>query len=205
MIDLSKSSVESKIANPDLIGITLCGGESKRMKTDKALLEYDDEAQWKIVSKMLQPLCKKVVISINQFQWENWAKDEDYNFVIDDEKYKNHGPITGILSVIDRFPNQGFMISGTDFPFIKSEHLTNLYNQRSSSFEAVCFEESGFLQPLICILEKDSVKNLQNFFAKGNDSLRQFLGEIKTKIIPVNGENFLKNINTEKAFLALKK
>lgn len=205
MKDLSKSELENKLLNNHLIGISLCGGESKRMNSDKALLEYEDEAQWKTVSKMLEPFCKKIVISINENQWENWAKNEDHHFIIDDEKYKNHGPLSGILSVIDKFPNQGFMILGTDFPFIKSEHLTKLSNERSSSFEAVCFEEEGFLQPLISILENYSIPKLQDFFANGNDSLRQFFGEIKTKVIPTNSENFLENINTENAFLALKK
>lgn len=204
MTDLFRSKFENNLINPDLIGVVLCGGESKRMKTDKALLEYQNQPQWKTVSKMLQPFCKKTVISINENQWESWAKNETKNFIIDEEKYKNHGPISGILSVTDKFPNNGLMILGTDFPFIKFKNLVQLHNQRSKSFDAVCFEKDGFLQPLTSIIEKEAVYKLNEFFANGNDSLRQFLGEIKTKIIPVNGENFLENINTEADFLALK-
>ncbi|MGS0749033.1 molybdenum cofactor guanylyltransferase [Halpernia sp. GG3] len=205
MTNLSKLKYESLHVNSDFIGIVLCGGESKRMNSDKALLEYEDEAQWKTVSKMLQPFCKKIVISINENQWENWAKNEDHHFIIDDEKYKNHGPLSGILSVIDKFPEKGFIILGTDFPLVKIEHLIKLNQERSSSFDAVCFEKDGFLQPLVSIIEKSSILKLKDFFSNGNDSLRHFLGEIKTKVIPVNSEEFLKNINTDQAFLALKK
>ncbi|SFI13881.1 molybdenum cofactor guanylyltransferase [Halpernia frigidisoli] len=188
----------------DLIGIVLCGGESKRMKTDKALLEYHDDAQWKIVSKMLIPFCKEVVISINENQWKNWAKNEEGKFIIDAEKYKNHGPISGVLSVIEKYSNSGFFIVATDFPLLKSENLKQLFNERSEDFQTICFENDGFLQPLISIIEKESIIKLQEFFVKGNDSLRYFLEEIKTRRIKIDGENFLKNINTEEAFLDLK-
>lgn len=205
MTDLSKSKFESLHVNADLIGIVLCGGESKRMKNDKALLKYDNKAQWKKVAEMLQTLCAEVVISINKNQWEKWAKNEDCNFLIDDEKYKNHGPLSGILSVIDKFPEKGFIILGTDFPLVKIEHLIKLNQERSSFFDAVCFEKDGFLQPLVSIIEKSSILKLKEFFSNDNDSLRHFLGEIKTKVIPVNSEEFLENINTDQAFLALKK
>ena len=205
MTDSFRSVLENKNKNPELIGIVLCGGESKRMNSDKALLNYENDPQWKIVIELLKPLCKEVVVSINENQWGKWAKNEGYSFVIDDKKYENHGPLSGIFSVVDKFPNRGFMILGTDFPFLKSENLMTLIQGRSSSFDAVCFEKDDFLQPLVSIIEEEAVPKLIEFFHNGNDSLRQFLGEIKTKVIPANGESFLENVNTESAFKALKK
>lgn len=192
------------VPSSDLIGVILCGGESKRMKTDKALLQYHHDAQWKIVSELLLSFCKEVVISINEKQWESWAKNKSLNFIVDEEKYKNHGPVSGVLSVTEKYPNSGFFIVATDFPLLKIENLKQLYAERDENIEAVCFEDEGFLQPLVSIIEKESVAKLRDFFARGNDSLRYFLDHIQTKRIKVDGEDFLKNINTKKALLDLK-
>lgn len=189
---------------PNLLGITLCGGESKRMKTDKALLNYGNNPQWKKVSELLNPFCEEVVISINENQWQNWAEKERDQFIIDNQKFENHGPISGILSVIEKYPDQGLMIVGTDFPFLKMEHLIRLNNERSPAYEAVCFEKEGFLQPLVSIIEKEAIVKLKKFFEEGNDSQRKFLGEIKTKRIKVEEASFLNNINTEEDYLKLR-
>ena len=201
---LSKNYFTPNKINSDLIGITLCGGESKRMKSDKALLNYGNTPQWKKVHQLLQPFCEKVVISINQKQWEDWAKIEDKEFVIDEKKYMDHGPLTGVLSVIEKFPESALMIVGTDFPNLKLENLINLNNQRSLFYEAVCFKKVGFLQPLISIIEKEAINKLLEFYKQGNDSLRKFLGEIKTKEIELVDDQFLENINTESEFQNLK-
>ncbi|MBF8456842.1 NTP transferase domain-containing protein [Kaistella sp. G5-32] len=201
---LPKNFFVNSETKPNLLGITLCGGESKRMKTDKALLNYGDNAQWKKVSELLKPFCEEVVISINENQWQNWAEKESDQFIIDDQKFQDHGPISGILSVIEKYPDQGLMIVGTDFPFLKMEHLVQLNNERSPVDEAVCFDEDGFLQPLVSIIEKEATVKLKKFFEEGNDSLRKFLGEINTKKIKVEEGNFLNNINTEVDYLKLR-
>lgn len=201
---LSKNFFVGSEPKFNLIGITLCGGESKRMKTDKALLNYGNNIQWKKVSELLKPFCEEVVISINEKQWKNWAEKETAQFIVDDPKFKNHGPLSGILSVIEKYPDQGFMTVGTDFPFLKTEYLIKLNNERNSAYEAVSFEKDGFIQPLVSIIEKEAVLKLKKFFEAGNDSLRKFLGEIKTKKIRVEEGNFLNNINTEEEYLKLR-
>ena len=202
---ISKNHFTSNKTETDLIGIALCGGESRRMKTDKAVLNYGTEPQWKKVHQLLVPFCKKVVISINEKQWEDWAKVEEHEFVLDHEKYMNHGPLTGILSVIEKFPQSALMIVGTDFPFLKLENLIHLNNQRNHSYEAVCFKKEGFVQPLVSIIEREAIVKLLDFYKLGNDSLRKFLEEIKTKYIELSDNQFLDNINTESEFKILKK
>ena len=201
---LSKNYFIPNKRETDLVGIALCGGESRRMKTDKALLNYGNEPQWKKVHQLLQPFCKKVVISINEKQGDDWAKEEPYEFLIDEKKYTDHGPLTGVLSVIEKFPESALFIVGTDFPFLKIENLIHLNNQRSPLYEAVCFKKGGFLQPLISIIEKEAVIKLLEYYQQGNDSLRMFLGQIKTKEIEIMNGQFLENINTERDFQILK-
>lgn len=201
---LSRNFFSPNKIESDLLGIALCGGESKRMKTDKALLNYGNSPQWKKVCQLLKPFCDKVVISINQKQWEEWANSEQEDFIIDQEKYANHGPLTGVLSAIEKYPDCALMIVGTDFPFLKIKNIINLNNHRSNLYDAVCFKKDGFLQPLISIIEKEAVVKLLEYYRQGNDSLRKFLESIKTCEIVVTDDQFLKNVNTENDFQIIK-
>lgn len=197
---LPKNYFENQILSP-LKGIVLCGGESTRMKTDKALLRYqNNENQWRKNEKILLPFCDEVAVSVNENQWNSWAKNEKANFVKDTEKYQNNGPLSGLMSVWEQFPNNGFFILGIDYPFLETHHLIALYNARDEQYEAVCFEKDGFNEPLISILEEKATAKLNAFFENGGKSINQFLTQINTRKITPENTDFLKNSNTEEDF-----
>lgn len=183
-----------------LIGIVLCGGASKRMKTDKALLKINGVEQWKNSQKILNPFCEKTIISINKEQQKTWAKNEKGTFLIDEEIYQNNGPLSGLLTVANIEKQYGFFVLGIDYPFVKTEHLVQLFNARSTDYEAVCFENNGFAEPLISIFEPQSIPKLKSYFDEGGNSISHFLKLIKTKKLKTENTDFLKNINTPEDF-----
>lgn len=187
-----------------LHGIVLAGGKSSRMHSDKALLIYENEEQWKVAAQLLNPFIKKVYISINQNQSKIWTNFENNKFIVDKEDFKNKGPISGILSIAEENNENGFAVLGIDYPFLRLENLIELNNERSEHFEAVCFEINGFLEPLCTIYEKSAIEKMKIYFENGGESLSKFLKTIKTKIITTEDSNFLRNINSRKEFLAIK-
>ncbi len=188
-----------------LTGIVLCGGESKRMNSDKALLQYSEEPQWKKLEKMLKPFCEKVVISVNENQWNNWAKNEEEFFVKDKEKYENNGPFSGLMSVLEDFSDEGFFVVGIDYPYLETKNLVQLFNERDENYDAVCFEKEGFTEPLISIIEAKALVKLKKYFESGENSLSRFLKNIHTKKVISKETDFLKNINTEEDFRNFRK
>lgn len=184
-----------------LKGLVLCGGESKRMESDKALLKYSNEMQWKKISRMLKPFCDEVAFSVNDAQGKNWALKEEGIFIIDEERFKNNGPLTGLLSANEKFPNAGFFVVGIDYPYLETLHLVTLFNAREENFDAVCFEKNGFTEPLISIIEENAAAKLQYFFKNGGNSINQFLNQINTKKVRVSNTDFLTNINHKEDFL----
>ena len=185
-------------------GIVLAGGKSSRMETDKAELIYKEVPQWKAAENLLNNFCKNVYISINHEQAKTWAKSEQQNFVEDKVKFKNKGPISGILSVADENTEEGFFVLGIDYPFLQLKNLIQLNNLRSESYEAICFEKDGFVEPLCTIFEKSAIEKLKIYFEKGGESLSKFLKTIETKKVKIAEEHFLKNVNSKEEYLAIK-
>ena len=184
-----------------LKGLVLCGGESKRMESDKALLKYSNEIQWKKIRRMLDPFCNEVAVSVNNVQWKNWASKEEGNFILDAGRFKNNGPFTGLMSANEKFSNTGFFVVGIDYPYLETRHLVTLFNAREENFDAVCFEKNGFTEPLISIIEENATAKLQDFFKNGGNSINQFLKQINTKKVRVSNTDFLTNINHKEDFL----
>ncbi len=188
---------------PELKGIVLCGGRSTRMGMDKALLQYSDLPQWKMVHRMLGSFCEKVMISVNEDQRDKWCCDASFLWCSDQLKYNGKGPLTGILSCLEG-SDQGCFIVAVDYPMLKTEHLIELWNARNGHSEAVCFSVSGQTEPMVSILEPAAVAKLKKFAAAGGNSLNKILGEIKTEKVELPDAAFMLNINTEQEYRQLK-
>lgn len=185
-------------------GLVLCGGESKRMQSDKALLKYAEQEQWKNLNQILKPFCEENFISINQNQWESWANSEvsgeRLNFIIDDSTLENLGPLNGIYSATKKDPERSLLISGIDYPLVKTEHFIELNNERDENFDGVFFEKEGFTEPLIGVLERRIFPQLWDFVGQGGKSFQQFLETISIKKVIPENTDFLVNINTLEDF-----
>lgn len=188
---------------PELKGIVLCGGRSTRMGMDKALLQYADLPQWKMVHRMLGSFCEKVMFSVNEHQHNKWCREDTFLWCTDHPQYNGKGPLTGILSCLEG-SGQGCFIVAVDYPLLKTEHLIELWNARNAHSEAVCFSVKGQNEPLVSILEPAAVAKLKKFAAAGGNSLNKFLGEIKTLKVELADMGFMLNINTEQEYRQLK-
>ncbi len=184
-----------------LTGVVLCGGESSRMKQDKALIRYDELPQWKKVCNLLQPFCDKVVVSVNEHQWHTWANEEEGTFITDHPQFAGNGPLTGLLTVATQKPGRGLFVIAIDYPMLKMENLISLFNERTETAEAVCFLNGERMEPLISIIEKEALHKLTEYHKTGGNSVNRFLQSIHTIKVPADSGDFLTNINSREEFL----
>lgn len=175
-----------------LYGLVVCGGQSSRMGTDKSLLEYYNLPQRYYVYNMLQSLCDQVFLSCNPNQ--ALEIDSFYNSLIDKSDYANIGPMAALLSAYQKYPNASFLVVGCDYPFIDTNALKKLIENRSSVTESVCYfnPETNTEEPLLTIYENACLPKMLKNFEEGNYSLRHFLKSINTKkIIPESLESLI--------------
>src|SRR5215204_807158 len=181
-----------------LLGVILCGGESKRMGSDKGLLEKDGQAWVKIIAEKLVSLNLPVVVSINEQQSESYtmlfSRDE---LIVDHIDIQ--GPLKGLLSVHQVYPDNDILLMACDIIDMDNRTLTHLIDQyNSQDFEFFAYQEN-YAEPFCAIytsrglkpvLEKARDHSLSRF------SFQTILDKGKTLRIPITTKSPFRNYNT---------
>lgn len=166
-------------------GLVLCGGQSSRMGTDKAFITYHQHPQYIHVHNMLASLCETVYVSCNASQLH--AIENAYKSIVDHPIYKDAGPMTGLLSAFHQHPEASWLVVGCDYPYLTSEDLASLAQNRNAGFDAVCFKnmETELDEPLIAWYGKQLYPVLSAAYHQQQTSLRLVLGQVNTlRLIP---------------------
>ncbi len=181
---------------PALDGLVLSGGESKRMHEDKSLLVYHGPEQWQYMCNVLRPMTREQWVSINRLQERNRNIDGQFAFLVDDPKYQNNGPMSGLMTAHILNPDRGMILAAIDYPKLQMQDIIQLYYARSEDYDAVCFEHEQTIQPLICLIEASGMEHLQAFFRNGGRSIKKFLDSINCYLIKPEKKDLFTNINT---------
>ncbi|AOP32656.1 hypothetical protein A0128_01490 [Leptospira tipperaryensis] len=133
-------------------GLVLCGGNSSRMGRDKGLLSTEGNLWVDERVETLSPFTDGCLISIRAEQRTEYTKlILDREFV--EDFYENIGPMSGILSAHDLYPNEDFLVLACDMPsrdpWIFSE-LLNLYNSNPGK-KSYFFTLEGKVEPFPAI------------------------------------------------------
>ena len=181
-----------------LLGVILCGGESKRMGSDKGLLERNGDAWAKIVAKKLVSLKLPVVVSINDQQRESYSGIFSSSDLIVDS-IDIQGPLKGLLSVYQKFPQHDLLLMACDLIDMDSHTLTCLIDQYNSrDFDFFVYQEDH-AEPFCAIY---TARGLKAVFKKATDhslvrfSFQTILNEGNTLRIPITTKSSFKNYNT---------
>jgi len=149
-----------------LLGVVLCGGESRRMGRDKGLLQTDGQP-WvlrmggKLVAHQLP-----VVYSISRKQVSAYATWLPAGRVIVDSD-RGAGPLKGLLSVHRRYPDASLLVVACDMQDLDTSTIGRLIETwRTGGAGNNAYEVDGFLQPFCAIYsvfsELDSITSLRS-------------------------------------------
>ena len=134
-----------------MIGVVLCGGQSKRMGSDKGLLALHGKTWAQIALEKLETMHLPVVLSINKQQYEAYRAHFPASvFVEDDAILAIGGPLCGLLSVHLQYPEEHLLVLACDMIAMQPKVLQLLQEQFHShdAAAALVFEQDGFAQPL---------------------------------------------------------
>ena len=198
----------AKNANP-LYGLVLAGGASRRMGRDKALLrQRDGQSQIGYLVALLQPLLERVFVSVRQGQSEE-AERRRYAQIID--RHDGIGPLAGILSAMDSYPDADWLVVACDLPNVDATTIRLLLEQRSKQhaqrdaandatnaapFIAYHSSHDDLPEPLCAIYSADSAELLRRRIDQGMHCPRKIMLQAQTQLLRQPTPDALDNINT---------
>jgi molybdopterin-guanine dinucleotide biosynthesis protein A len=189
----------------DVTAVILGGGESSRMKTDKFLLKYDGVEQYKRLQNIFDKMNINSILSCNENQFANNYLTIDK--IVDDDNYKDAGPLTGVLSAFDILQTD-LLIVGCDYPLVATEHFQILKQFAGYGFNEIAFVRNNSLdvvEPLICFLSKQSLNHLKLFYQEGGRSLNKYLQQVNNLKIQLNNDSFLRSFDTPEDYYSYNK
>ncbi|MSP58517.1 MAG: molybdenum cofactor guanylyltransferase [Flavobacteriaceae bacterium] len=196
-----KKSLTKMHRKTKIIGIVLAGGESHRMKSDKAFIDYHGKPQYQFASDLLAPFCEEIRISCRIEQ------AIDVNPLHDDPCFLHQGPLSGLLTAIKNYPKTHLLVLGCDYPLVESQHLERLLKIGISKNTSAAFRQpkTGFLEPLIAFYHNSDLKTLNNF-SQSDGSLRRFLEYRNTIVLDLEETkaDFLQGVDDEASLQILK-
>ncbi len=193
------SIIENKFLTniPPLFGLVLAGGKSTRMGFDKGDLKYHGQQNQKEYAfALLNKYCEKVFHSLNESQIETSTQD----YIQD--SFLGIGPMGGILSAFQKYPDSAWLTIACDMPFLTEKSIEQLVNERNTSKIATAFKspENELPEPLITIWEPKAYAKLLQMLAFGYDCPRKTLINSDIELIRNSQPIELQNVNNQEEY-----
>ena len=176
-------------------GLVLAGGKSRRMGTDKALLEHGGRSQLAHVVRLLEAEVERVFVSARPDQQDEPQRSR-YELIVD--RYEEMGPLAGILSAMDAYPDADWLVVACDLPNISGETLAHLVASHSDAhpFTAYISSHDGLPEPLCALWRRGSDGIIRAFVEEGIRCPRKILIRADTYLIEQLDPASLDNVNT---------
>ncbi len=184
-------------SNDDIHGLLLVGGQSSRMGTDKAAIEYHGRPHAEHLFELMKKILPKVYVSVREGQKASFTDE-----VIQDQ-FPTKGPINGILSAMDRHPDKAWLVLAVDLPFVDEGTIKQLIQMRDPAKMATAFatNESGLPEPLIAIWEPNALESLkQHHLEEDKNCPRKFLINNNVELVKPKSDQELYNANSPEEY-----
>ncbi len=165
------------------------------MGQDKALLRRDGKTQLAHVFGILDALLPRVFVS-NRRDQSLEAERAQFAQILD--RYENLGPVAGILSAMDEYPEVDWLVVACDLPNIGSTTITHLLDNCDKERLFTAYESShdGLPEPLCAIYRSESSQTIADNIAAGTVCPRKILIRSDARLLRQPDPSALDNVNT---------
>lgn len=165
------------------------------MGRDKALLERDGRTQLDYSVELLRRHVERVFVSLRPDQTDD-AERGRFEQIAD--RYSDIGPVAGILSAMDAFPEVSWLVLACDLPNVDDRTIEFLLRERSASqpFTAYRSHYDDLPEPLCAIYRPEARTVIDGFVADGIICPRKILIRSDTRLLQLPDPSALDNVNT---------
>ncbi len=143
--------------------VVLCGGESKRMGSDKGLLAIGACTWAQHAFQKLQALDVPVLVSVNKTQLSAYREHFSEDLLVIDQ-VSAKGPLTGLLSVHLKHPEDDLLLLACDMTEMDKETLQHLKEISTAfpGYDYYVYTHEDFMEPLCALYSSGSLKKILN-------------------------------------------
>jgi molybdopterin-guanine dinucleotide biosynthesis protein A len=159
----------------DFTGIILAGGKSKRMGTDKGLMDWKGKPMVSYSIEILQPLSKRILISTSDRKYER------FNHELVPDITPDLGPMGGLLSCLEFSDTEACICLPCDLPNMNASIIEFLISRFDGSSCVVPL--SPLPEPLCAIYPREVIPVIKDLIHKNTLSLLNIYQYFPTKYI----------------------
>ena len=183
--------------------IILCGGQSRRMGQDKGSMIIKDKPMIKYILSTLNNEIDEAVIVLNNSEridrYKEFINPNDYTYKIKfvEDKIKNKGPISGILTGLENITTEYAIVFPCDNPFISKNTIQTLFGEITENLQAVVpyHDPENKLktsEPLHSIYNKNIIPIINELILKDSLHIKGIIEKIETKYVLIDNKKNIK-------------
>ena len=183
--------------------IILFGGQSRRMGKDKGSLIIKDKPMIKYILSTLNNEIDEVIIVLNDSKridkYMEFINPEDYSYKLKfvEDKIKNKGPISGILTGLENISSEYAIVFPCDNPFVTKNTIQTLFNELSDNIQAVVpyhdpEDKLKTSEPLHSIYNKNIIPIINEQILNDSLHIKGIIEKIDTKFVLIDNKKILK-------------
>lgn len=162
--------------------IIQAGGQSRRMGTDKALIDYHGRPILVHVIDTLRQLSDDVLIVSNRSDVYNpWAAPLGARLVPDYDPPS--GPLGGIAAGLAAMTHELALVVACDMPFLNLDLLRYLI-ERAADFDAVVPQTGDQYEPVHAVYRRTCLAAIQRRLAGNERRVISFFQDVRLSVVP---------------------
>jgi len=183
------------VATKPVYGLVLAGGQSRRMGRDKALLQRGGQSQLAYAMSVVGECVDRVFVSTRADQKDDEERARFEQIV---DRYEDMGPVAGILTALEDYPEVDWLVVACDLPNISHETIQLLLQQRNGQqpFTAYRSSHDDLPEPLCAIYHTGCAAIVRQYVDDGIHCPRKILIRSDTLLLQQEDPKSLHNVNT---------
>ena len=180
----------------NISAVLLAGGESRRMRKDKATLLFHGRPHWQIQLELLREL-EPVELFISARTDPIW-RPADAEFVADD--LPSRGPLSGLAASLAQMCTKHLLALAIDMPFVTQKYLKFLCSQIEPG-RGVLPKIGNRAEPLVAIYPREVDIDFRSALSGADFSLQTLTsrlveaGKLRTVSVPDEARKLFLNLN----------
>lgn len=181
---------------PELFGLVLAGGRSRRFGSDKAAVDVDGQTLLARTVGLLRSALPRVFVSVRADQTNDELR-EPYPLIVDEAP--ELGPAGGMLAAQRCRAGVAWLVVACDMPGLDEATIRNLVQSRNAARAATAYRspDDGGAEPLCAIYEPATLARFAQQVKAGQSlSPRELLAKSDVEIVALPEAGKLANVNT---------